>query len=487
MKGGIAEMKGITDYGVYLPYYRLKRETIFRAMGWFNPGIAGIAKGEKAVANYDEDSLTMAVAAGVDCLKDMEREKINALFLASTTLPYKERGNASIASAALNLSPNTRTADFTGCLKSGTTALISALIAPDPETTIICVSDCRLGKAGGNQEQLFGDGAAAIAVGNEGIIARLIGHYSVSYDFADQRRMDWDRFVRGWEERWIRDAGYFKMIPQAVNGLLTQCGVDVNDLARVIYSPLSMRDHMAMAKLLGLESGQIQSPLIESVGNTGAAHPLLMLIGALEEAQPGEKILVASFGSGSDALLFEVTDEIKRFKSRNKLKTNLDYKGELENYTKYLSFKGMLPKEIGIRGEEVAPTSLSLSWREQNTVLRLVGSRCKACGTPQFPKDPICINPECGAVDQMEDYPFSDKTGVLFTYTADHLAYSEDPPALYGIVDFEGGGRYWFDITDCRLESLEVGKPLQMTFRRRYLDEGRSIAGYFWKAMPFKG
>ena len=385
MKGGLSEMKGITAYGMYLPYYRLKRETIFRAMGWFNPGIAGLAKGEKTVANYDEDSLTMAVAAGIDCLKDVEREKIDALYIASTTLPYKERGNASIASAALNLSPNTRTAEFSGCLKSGTTALISALIAPDTETTMICMSDCRLGKAGGIQEQLFGDGAAAIAVGSEGVIATLVGHYSVSYDFPDQRRMDWDRFVRGWEERWIREAGYSKIIPQAINGLLTQCGVGVKDLTRVIYSPLSMRDHMAMAKRLGLESDQVQPPLIESMGNTGSTHPLIMLLGALEEAQPGDKILVASFGSGSDALLFEVTDEIKRLKSRNKLKTNLDYKGELENYTKYLSFKGMLPKEIGIRGEEVAPTSLSLSWREQNTVLRLVGSRCNACGTPQFP------------------------------------------------------------------------------------------------------
>ncbi len=480
-------MKGIIDYGVYLPYYRLKRETIFRAMGWFNPATAGMAKGEKTIANYDEDSLTMAVAAGIDCLTNMKRERIDALHLASTTLPYKERGNASIAGAALNLSPHTRTADFTGCLKSGTTALISALTALEGETTLVCVSDSRLGKAGGAQEQLFGDGGAAVAVGNEGVIARLMGHYSVSYDFPDQRRMDGDRYVRGWEERWIRDAGYFKMIPDAIQGVLNQCGLGINDLAKVVYAPLGMKDHMAMAKRLGLKSQQIQPALMDSVGNTGSAHPLLMLIGALETSRPGDKILAVSFGSGSDALLFEVTDEITAFQSKNKLNTNLEYKGELENYTQYLSFKGMLPKELGIRGEEVAPTSLSLYWREQNAVLRLVGARCKACGTPQFPKDPVCINPECDALDQMEDYPFSDKTGMLFTYTADHLAYSEDPPALYGIVDFEGGGRYWFDITDCRLESLKVGKPVQMTFRRRYLDQGRSVAGYFWKAMPFKG
>lgn len=480
-------MKGIIDYGVYLPYYRLKRETIFRAMGWFNPATAGMAKGEKTVANYDEDSLTMAVAAGIDCLTHIKREAVDALYLASTTLPYKERGNASIAGGALNLSPHTRTADFTGCLKSGTTALISALSAQDEKITLVCASDTRLGKAGGAQEMLYGDGAAAVAVGHDGVIARLLGHYSVSYDFPDQRRMDPDRYVRGWEERWIRDAGYSKMIPEVIQGVLDPCGLGIKDMIKVVYAPLSLRDHAAMAKRLSLAAEQVQPPLIDSVGNTGCPHPLLMLIGALETSRPGDRILMVSFGSGSDALLFEVTDEITAFQSKNKLNTNLGYQGELESYPQYLSFKGMLPKELGIRGEEVAPTSLSLFWREQNAVLRLVGSKCKACGTPQFPRDPVCINPECGAVDQMEDYPFSDKTGVLFTYTADHLAYSEDPPALYGIVDFEGGGRYWFDITDCRLESLEVGKPMQMTFRRRYLDQGRSVAGYFWKAMPFKG
>ncbi|UCB50700.1 MAG: hydroxymethylglutaryl-CoA synthase family protein [Deltaproteobacteria bacterium] len=479
-------MKGITAFGIYLPYYRLKRETIFEAMGWFNPGIAALARGEKTVANYDEDSITMAIAAGINCLGDVDRKKIHALYLASTTLPNKERGNASIASGALNLSSNTRAAEFSGCLKSGTTALISALGGPDSEVALVCASDCRLGKAGGTQEQLFGDGAAAFMVGSDGVIASLVGHYSLSYDFADYRRMESDKFTRTWEERWIREAGHAKMIPEAINGLLTRCKLQISDMDKVVYPPLRMRDHMAIARGLGLESDKVQAPFLESIGNTGSAHPLLMLAAALEEAQAGDKILVASFGSGADALLFQVTEEIKSLKDRPQLKENLDYKRDLGNYTKYLSFKGMLPKEIGIRGEEVAPTSLSLSWREQNAVLRLAGSKCKACGTPQFPRERVCVNPDCGAVDQMEDYSFSDKKGRLFTYTADHLTYSEDPPAIYGIVDFEGGGRYWFDITDCQMESLEVGQAVQMTFRRRYVDEARGITGYFWKIMPFK-
>ncbi len=479
-------MKGIVGYGVYLPYYRLKRETIFKAMGWFNPGIAGLSRGEKAVANYDEDSLTMAVAAGNECLRDFNREEIKALYLASTTLPNRERGNASIAGTAINLSPNTRTAEFSGCIKSGTTALITALGESESEVTMICASDSRLGKAGGSLEQLFGDGAAAVLVGSEGIIASLIGHYSLSYDFADLRRLESDKFTRSWEERWIREAGYFKIIPDAINGVLTKCGLQMDDISKIIYPPISARDHQVMTKRLGLDPSKVQAPLIDTVGNTGSAHPLIMLVGALEEAHAGDKILMASYGSGSDALIFEVTEEIKNLKARDKLEKNLNYKRELDQYTKYLSFKGMLEKEIGIRGEEVAPTSLSVAWREQNAVLKLVGSKCKACGTPQFPRDSMCINPECGVVEQMEDYSFSDKAGQLFTYTADHLAYSEDPPALYGIVDFEGGGRYWFDIADCSMDSLEVGQSVQMTFRRRYRDESRGVSGYFWKAMPFK-
>jgi len=479
-------VKGITAYGVYLPYYRLKRKTIFKAMAWFNPGTAGLAKGEKAVANFDEDSLTMAVAAGMDCFADIDRSQITSLALASTTLPYAERGNGSIAAGALNLAKSVRASDFTGCLKAGTTALISALNSADSDNTLVCASDCRLSKAGGAQEQMIGDGAGALVVGNKNIIANLIGHYSTSYDFADHRRLNSDKYIRSWEERWMREAGYIKMIPEVINAVLLNAGINIADINKVIFPPLNIREHKGMVKKLGLAKEQVQDHFLGSVGHTGTALPIIMLAAALDQATPGDKILVVSMGSGCDAILFEITPEITKLKNRNKLQKNLDYKTELENYAQYLSFKGMLDKEIGIRGEEVSPTSVSLQWREQNAILSLSGARCKACGTPQYPKETVCINPDCVAIDQMEDYPFFDKTGRLFTYTADHLAFTENPPGLYGIVDFDGGGRFWFDITDCSLDDLKVGQPVQMTFRRRYLDEVRGIVGYFWKAMPFK-
>jgi 3-hydroxy-3-methylglutaryl CoA synthase len=479
-------MIGIISYGIGLPYYRIKRETLLNAMGWFNAALGGL-KGEKAVANHDEDSLTLAVAAGTDCLTEVTRDRMHTFYLSSTSLPYSERSGAAIAGAALNLPPESRTAEFSGGLKSGTTALISALNEAGDGPKLVCASDCRLGKAGGNMEALLGDGAAALLVGSEDVIASFEGHYSVSYDFADSRRIDGDPFVRTWEERWIREEGYFKFIPEAITGLLEKCGMAMSDVAKVVFPPIGARDHAALSKRLELTPDQVQAHLLEDVGHTGTAHPLLMLAAALEEAAPGDRIIVASFGSGSDALMFQVTDAVADLGHRDKLRLNLDYKQEMVSYSKYLSFKDMIDKEIGIRGEEVAPTSLSLSWRERDTILRLVGGKCRKCGTPQFPRETVCVNPVCGAVDHMDAYPFSDKTGRLFTYTADHLTFSQDPPALYGIVDFEGGGRYWFDLTDCRLESLAVDQPVRMTFRRKYQDKSRGIYGYFWKATPFKG
>jgi len=87
----------------------------------------------------------------------------------------------------------------------------------------------------------------------------------------------------------------------------------------------------------------------------------------------------------------------------------------------------------------------------------------------------------------MAPYRFSDKLGTLFTYTGDNLAFSLDPPAIYGIVDFEGGGRFWFDLTDVDLEEVAVNMPVEMSFRKKYVDETSGIHGYFWKATSVMG
>ena len=482
-------MAGIVSFGAYVPRYRLKRMTIFQAMGWINPANIMLAQGEKSVANQDEDSLTMATEASLDCLEGFDRSRVDGLFFASTTMPYLERQNAGIITTALNLRDDLRSADFSGALKSGTSALISALDgigSRSMEEVVVCAADCRLGKMGSPQEMIFGDGAAAFLLGKEGVIAEFKGSHSLTYDFVDHYRGSKTTFDRQWEDRWIRDRGFDEFIPQAVNGLLQKYKVKLNDFSKIIFQCLYDSERRNLAKILKLDPARIQDPQQATIGEAGTAQSFLMLASALEEAKAGDKLLVVSFGSGCDALYFEVTDQISQLKRRKGVKGHLANRAEMPSYQKYAVFRGMIPVDIGLRGEADFITRWSLLWRKRKAILGLIGSRCKKCGTPQYPPQRICANPACGAVDQMEDYPFADKKGRILSYTGDMLAASYDPPELYGYVEFEGGGRFMCNFTDCTLEDLKVGAPVAFSFRKKYYDERRDIHGYFWKAVPQK-
>jgi len=479
-------MAGITSYGAYIPWYRMKRSIIFEQLGWFNPGNAAVARGEKAVANYDEDSLTMAVAAALDCLGNGPRDHIDGLYLASTSLPFAQRQNAVIVSQGLDLPWGVRTADFGGSTKAGTGALIAALDGSGDRQLMVCASENRLAKPGSSQEHTYGDGAAAFLTGEENVLAEFKGSYSVSADFIDFRRSEEERFPHGWEERWIRDEGYSRIIPQAVAGLLNRYNLKISDFTKVVLACPVAGAMKGLLATIGATPEQVQDTMMAQVGDTGAALPLMMLAAALEEAKAGDRIMVVSYGSGSDALWFDVTQAIERFRNggRKGIKGHLTRRNDLSVYGKYLVFRNLIPLEVGIRGEEISPTAMSSLWRDGNAISALVGSRCRVCGTPQFPKERVCVNPDCGIVDDMEEYRFSDKRGTLASYTGDNLAFSWDPPQIYGLVDFEEGGRILLDLTDCSLDAVRVNMPVTMSFRRKYADPRRGYYGYFWKAVP---
>jgi len=482
-------MIGIISYGGYIPRYRLDRKLIYQATGWMNPGNIGNAKGEKSVANFDEDSITMAVAAGIDCLKGQDRSQVEGVYLASTTLPYKERLNSGIVTAAFGLDDHVRAADFTGGLKAGTTALMSALESVETgrvNNLMVCASDCRLGKPSSPQELIFGDAAVAFLVGSEDVIAEFKGSYSATYDFGDHYRGAFAKYDRQWEDRWIRDVGFEQFVPEVVKGLLDKYQLKMEDFASVIYDCHYPAPRRKLNKILGITPEMEQTNYQTEIGHSGTAQSLMMLAGALEDGNPGDKILVVSFGSGCDALYFEATENIKKKTDRDGMSGSLARKALLDNYTKYLTWRDILPIEMGLRVEEDLWTRYSAFWRVRKTVLGLCGTKCKSCGTPQFPAQRICVNPECGATDEMEAYSFSDKMGRITSYTGDMLAASSNPPVTYGQISFEGGGKYLFDVTDCELGELKTGMPVRMSFRRKYYDKTRDISGYFWKAVPVK-
>jgi len=477
-------MIGITSFGAYIPRFRMNRSTIWGAVGF----LGNFPRpGENAVANFDEDSISMAVSAGLDCLRLIDKDDIEGVFFATTTQPFGVRQNSTIVASALNVKSDLRTSDFVACTKAGTSALLSALDAVKADSLnniLVCAADSRIGKPGSAQEYLFGDGATALLVGKDKVIATLECQHSISYDFPDRWKSVGEKFEHTWEDRFIRDEGYSKILVEAISGLLNKCNLEIKDITKLIYPCPYPSEHARIAEKLNAVSGQKQDTMIDKIGETGAAHPLIMLVAALEDAKPGDRLLVAGFGNGCDVLLLRVTESILQMGSSVGVKGSIARRKDLSSYEKYCVFHNSMTVDIGMRGETIPYTAFSLLWRERKKILGLQGSRCKSCGTPQYPAGKICVNPDCRAIGQMEPYGFADKKASVFSYTADNLAPSLCPPAIYGIIDFEGGGRYWFDFTDCDLEDIKVGMSVEMTFRRKYVDEGRGVHGYYWKVIP---
>lgn len=467
---------GILAYGAYLPKARLQREAIARNHTWFAPGLKGLAKGERTMCNWDEDAVTMAVEAARDC----GVEGAEAVLMASTSHPFADRQNAGIVADALALPSGLMTLDVGGSKRAGTSALSAALAMG--RRALVVGSEKSRGRPASPQEMTQGDGAAALLVGQGEVIARLVAAHSEAVDFVDHFREEGEDFDYHWEERWLRDEGYLKIAPAAIRAALEQAGGAVDHF---IFPAAMPRVAGMIAKAVGVAPEAVADNLQATVGETGAAHPLLMLVGALEKAKPGERILVAGFGQGADALIFEATEALARLSPRNGLTGALARRREERNYARYLAFNELIPMERGIRAEVDRNTGLSTHFRNKDMAQRMIGGKCRECGTAQFPRSRICVNPNCGAVDSQDPEPFAGKKAAISSFTVDRLTYTPDPPNYFGMIRFEGGGQLMNDFTDVESEDdLEVGREMRMMFRVKDYDTKRGFRRYFWKASP---
>jgi len=478
----MANDAGILSYGAYLPRRRLQRSSILAANSWFAPGLRGLAKGERTMANWDEDSVTMAVEAARDCLAGLAPANLGQLMFASTTHPYDDRQNAAIVANALHLGSALRVLDVTGSQRAGTSALISALNSGG--NSLVAAAEHRLAKAASPQEMHYGDGGAALLLGSGAPIARFIGSHSETVDFVHQFRAGERSHDYAWEERWIRDEGYMKIVPAALSALFKATGVAPSAVTHFCLPCTLPRVVPGVAKRAGIAEGAVRDNLAAVCGDTGAAHPLAMLAHALAQAKPGDLILVAAFGQGCDALLFEVTDAIGALPQRGGVDGALARRKEETNYPRFLAFNDHIALERGMRAEADKGTPLTTLYRNRDMITGLVGGRCRLCGTLQFPRGRYCVNPQCNALDSQDAHPFTDTTAKVMSYTADALTYSADPPAYYGMIAFDAGGRMMADFTDVDEGKVEVGMPVRMMFRIKEHDAARGFVRYFWKAAP---
>ena len=478
--------------GAYVPQLRLPRARIREAMGWLEPASTRAVTGARAICNWDEDAITLAVEAARSCLNapasvSQVGECIGALTLASTTLPFADRSNATLIAGALDLPRTTQTLDVTGTLRGGVTALADAARRGDGVQTLVVAADARIARPGSKQELEFGAGGGAflVAPGSRpdpaaSVLAVLHAAAHVSADLVDHYRMSGESFDYALEERWVRDEGFNQLVPAAIEDVLRRCGLSAGDVHHCVL-PGSAAIAQRTLQAARLTNARLQDNLRADCGDTGTAHPLLMLAAVLEVAAPGENILVVGFGQGADALVLRVPSGRAPTLHRP-VSEALQRRKEEVSYTRYLAHRDLLDVDFGMRSERDNRTAHSTAWRKHRQITGFVGGKCSGCGTVQYPLSRVCVNPECRKADLQMDFRLADTTGRVKTFTEDWQAYSPRPPAIYGNVEFEPGGNLLMEMTDLETGELQVGDRVRFVFRIKDIDRVRAFRRYFWKA-----
>lgn len=452
---------GIVAYSTYVPCHRLRGEELRSALG------SGAAEGSRPVASFDEDSTTMGVEAARHLVGD-ERADPPAIHFATTAPAYADKTNATAIHAALDLGHDGYAVDLVGSARSATAALRAA----EASGGIAVLADMRTGRPGSADERGGADAAAAIRFGPRSeSVAEIVASASTSAEFLDRWRAPGEIASDVWEERFGEEA-YMPLIERAISRALERAGIESPDHL-VVSSP-----HPRVARATIRKHGSDRGVEPPALGYAGTADAAIALTAVLDRAGGGETILLVNAVDGCDALVLRTRAAAGDARLGLPLPDGDDGTREI-NYTTYLTWRGLIQRELPRRPEPDRPAGPP-SARSEAWKFGFVGSVCAECGRVHVPPKRICAN--CAATDRMERRRLADVSGTVATSTVDRLAYSPSPPMIDAVIDFDGGGRYTLEVADADPDEVAIGTRVQMAFRRLYT-AGR-VHNYFWKARP---
>jgi hydroxymethylglutaryl-CoA synthase len=463
-------MRGIQSYAAYIPHRRLERKDVAALFG----GASG--RGQRTVASFDEDTTTMGFEAARLALRSVGGASPDALWFATAEPAYLEKTNATAIHAALRLGPAVAVMDMNGAVRSGIGAFLAA--ARTTDQVLLSVAGMRGGLPTSAGESEGGDGAAAFLVGDDAtgpVIAEYLGGASETEEFVDRWRTPGSANTRRWEER-FGETVYLPMLERTWNAALKACELSPGEVDVAVVTGNHARAVRAAANRLGSKS--VADNLDTTVGNTGAAHFGIVLASVLDTAQPGTTVAVVVLADGVDVLVFRTTQAIASFSPAKPVADQIAH-GAPVAYGKYLSWRSMVDVEPPNRPTPNRPSSAAAA-RSTDWKFGFVGSKDRTTGIVHLPPQRVGISG--GRVDDMEPAPEAETLATIATYTVDRLIYSESPPVIFAVLDFDGGGRFPCQLTDCDVDDIDVGTRVEMTFRRLFTADG--IHNYFWKARP---
>ncbi len=341
---------GIHGWGVYIPRYRIPLSVIAEEWGWSQQQYKGLNVEAKAVAGPDEDSLTMGYEASVNAIRraKVEPSRIGAVFFGTESKPYAVKPSATVIAEALGITPVTMATDMEFACRAASEAMrisIGLTASRIAEYTLVIGSDTAQAEPGDVLEFTAASGAAAFVVGpSKGAVAVFEGSYTYVTDTPDFWRRSLQPYPRH-GEGFTGEPAYFHHIMSSVRGLLDQLGLKPSDFDYAIFHQPNGKFPVRVGLKLGFTMDQIKPGLVTPIiGNTYNASALMGLARVLDRAKPGERILLAPFGSGagSDAYSIVVTDEIE---SRRHLAPMVDEyiaRQKIIDYGMYARFRGKI-------------------------------------------------------------------------------------------------------------------------------------------------
>lgn len=306
---------GIIGYGAYVPRYRLPATEVARI---WSEGKGGLPIKEKSVPGLDEDVATMSIEAARNAMARarIDPAEVRAVWVGSESHPYAVKPTGTIVAEALGIVPHTQAADFEFACKAGTEAVVAAmgLVGSHMAHYAMAIGmDTAQGKPGDALEYTAGAGGAAYVIGPaDESLAVIEAAYSYVTDTPDF----WRRAHAVYPEQGQRFTGepaYFKHITEAGKAMMAAMGTTAADYRWAVFHQPNTKFPQRVSGMLGFKPEQIAPGLLVPViGNTYAGAAMIGLSATLDQAAPGDRILVVSYGSGagSDAFSIRVTDAI---------------------------------------------------------------------------------------------------------------------------------------------------------------------------------
>jgi hydroxymethylglutaryl-CoA synthase len=338
---------GIVGYGAYVPRYRIPAKEISKM---WTGGVGGVPIQEKAVNGLDEDVVTMSIEAARNALDrgQIDPRQIRAVWVGSESHPYAVKPSSTIVAEAIGAVPNTQAADWEFACKAGTEAMQAAIAFVGSGMARYALSigmDTAQGRPGDALEYTAAAGGAAILIGlAEESVATIHGSYSFVTDTPDfWRRAHANYPSHG--DRFTGEPAYFKHVMGAAEALLEAVEATANDYAWAVFHQPNAKFPERVAKMLGFKLEQIAPGLLSPrIGNTYSGSTMIGLTAILDIAQPGDRILMVSYGSGagSDAFDIRVTDKIEEVRDRaTRTETYISRRTEID-YATYSRFRDKL-------------------------------------------------------------------------------------------------------------------------------------------------